>query len=135
MDLKQFLKPDKRKITFFVIILVMGVITVISSKYYQSLMAGEKPFWLDEVLATFTLIFTPLNTLAKTWEEIPISFLENLVYFYILSCCIFWIYDSIKKEDMTNSFNRKIFIKGFLITFIPGLCTFIMLFYFVCFIL
>jgi len=90
MNLKQFLKPDFRKIVIFIIFVILSVI--IPFRYilgpwvdtgpifnYESIVCGEEPFSCSPQIFLPYMIF-------------------NLAFFYLLSCFIVWIYDKFRKR-------------------------------------
>ena len=92
MNIKQFLKPDWRKIVIFVILFIFGIgISILSNSclgcYNVStgLPLGfyEQIFWPPEMEKTNFLM---------------LNFIIDIVILYFFSCLIIWIYEIIKKK-------------------------------------
>jgi len=98
MKIKQFLKPDWRKIVIFVIL------AIISSLYKRNIGVGELlipsrglPLPVYVCLEGFSDV--NLRTQLMRPCEILYHFLiTNLIIFYLISCFIVWIYDKYKKK-------------------------------------
>jgi Sec-independent protein secretion pathway component TatC len=89
MNLKQFLKPDWRKIAVFVILSIILFITpwpepgCCDFPYYQGFLL---PVYFQGGFAGFPKTFIPTN------------FVIDVIIWYLLSCLIVWIYDKVKKK-------------------------------------
>lgn len=90
MNWKEFLRLDWRKIVIFVIFVILSVIVPFRSILgswvdtgpifnYESIVCGEEPFSCSPQIFLPYMIF-------------------NLVFYYLLSCLIVWIYDKVKKK-------------------------------------
>jgi len=97
MTIKQFLKPDWRKIVVTVIFLIYSVI--INIYFYSVDLTSTASIML--LLAYF------LNlpyTILFSQELIPYQFeficfiIIGFIYQYLLSCLIIWIYDKFRKK-------------------------------------
>ena len=83
--LKQFLKPDWRKIAVFVILFII-------------------PFFIEPLWTGFPLGFIPilcieLGSCVLDYSIINYPFLmTDLIIWYLLSCLIVWIYDKFRKK-------------------------------------
>ena len=87
MNIKQFLKPDWRKIVIFVIIFL---ITSFLRNFYKGLEVSTK--------YGFPIIFYNWDYYAKTTEFNFVGILVDLIIWYLLSCFIVWIFDKVKKK-------------------------------------
>jgi len=131
MDIKQFLKPDKRKIVIFVVITILFL-----TLYYLTEKLNKEACYSHEViggavfigglcdfrLLPLLIIFNPIigfthyvNGAIIPKPEIGQN-LTNLIglslfnailtlpYYYIISCLIVWLYDKFrkKKEDYAH---------------------------------
>ena len=111
MNIKQFLKPDWRKIVIFVIILLPSFIPSIiiggcvNNLFNCQFLSGLFYNIFDRLLVVFyTLIKFPLFLILREILGIPyqiflptilVSFI-NWFWMYLLSCFIIWIYDKFK---------------------------------------
>jgi hypothetical protein len=105
MSWKQFLKPDWRKIIITIIILFLTIFyntrTEIlpqpKTRYYQGF-----PFewWIYEAGGTVIgyLIFNIPVELLYSGRIILTGFIADIIFWYLLSCLIVWIYDKVKKK-------------------------------------
>jgi hypothetical protein len=92
MTLKQFLKPDWRKIVIFVIILALVVIII-------PLM--NSGFGRYTVIVGFPLIFYEETFWPSEMEKtnfLVLNFIIDIIVLYIFSCLIIWIYDKSRKK-------------------------------------
>jgi len=92
MTIKQFLKPDWRKIIVFVILLIFVVIIIpimnsgfgrYTSSVGFPLVFYEETFWPKEMEKTNFIIS---------------NFIIDIIVLYIISSLIIWIYDKVKKK-------------------------------------
>jgi len=89
MNWKQFLKPDWRKITIVVILVLIGFFSVQNcaprGKSYPLILF---PFYFYEgyqnMVSNCSVDFIPAIT--------------SVIYWYILSCIIIWLYDKFRKR-------------------------------------
>jgi len=87
MSFKQFLKPDWRKILLtFVFILI--AITIASHL---------APFGGSGKILAYIFLF-PIDVLLRTPLE-PVAPVIEILWCYLLSCLIVWIYDKVKKKS------------------------------------
>jgi len=99
MMLKQFLKPDKRKIIVFIVLLFLGFLTFFS---YISLWAG--PYDLFFLFLLFCLfILYPFIFILGIVDSILTPIILSLIYQYLLSCLMVWIYDKVKNNNFINT--------------------------------
>ncbi len=141
MTLKQFLKPDWRKIVIFVVFFIYGTFTIFMSEsliyclQFYSEIFNDSPKFLtplfiifreDAVLSIFTsfvdcefilnvfdstmlmlfyseYVFIPLCfpyiiSIFLYSLMIPSPYVFCIIYWYLLSCLIVWIYDKVKKK-------------------------------------
>lgn len=93
MTLKQFLKPDWRKIVLFVIVL-----------FLLTFFLGIKFSAIPEIESIIEIGYPPFLTIIegflgnKTYKWNFTNLIFNIVIWYLLSCVIIWIYDKIKKK-------------------------------------
>ena len=94
MTIKQFLKPDWRKTVIFVVLFVIGFITFLISSSFGIRVIPDSA---TEVLIA---IFLPIIFITQSLGSSNIEFILSLaiIYWYILSCFIVWIYDKVKKK-------------------------------------
>jgi len=104
MNLKEFLKPDWRKFIGFLII--VALITII---FQSSVMGGCCTKETNYFVLPFPSIIhrevncnSPLASpecKSESSFKINYPFLAlNLIFWYLISCLIIWIYDKIKKK-------------------------------------
>ncbi len=102
MNFKQFLKPNWRKIVvFFCIIFFVTTITSILPHMENNPYTFIFIFIL--IPGTITSVIGHFNVLGM--DNLVVSSLINstvllidILWFYILSCLIIWIYDKVKKK-------------------------------------
>jgi heme/copper-type cytochrome/quinol oxidase subunit 4 len=101
MTLKQFLKPDWRKIVVFVLISFSSITLTIFLNLKRSsingppLITGTKigyPIFLDVTYKT------EMENEITTYEWNFINLIFNIIIWYLLSCFIIWVYDKLKKK-------------------------------------
>ena len=91
MTLKQFLKPDWRKIVIFV------VVSIVFSLYKNIITVYnyERGFPLPFQFCVYDMF----PSLAPPWCGVVGHYLiVDIIIWYILSCLIVWIYDKRKKK-------------------------------------
>ena len=97
MNLKQFLKPDWRKVVIFVIPIILTIIAVLFK------VKGSE--W--DVLLYFPILFCAIipGCITSNGEVFEVnnvlyllSFVITYIIWYLLSCLIIWIFDKIKKK-------------------------------------
>jgi len=86
MNWKEFLKPDLKKVITFIIIAVLGI----SYIFLFRVLAGLSILDLPSVLIFGVLI--------ENYYEFGRAILVNVLYWYVLSCLIIWIYNKVKKK-------------------------------------
>jgi len=93
MNFKQFLRPDWRKIVIFIVLLLISLVIVY-----------DMP--VGELLTSFRGLPLPVLFFYNSdWHPIPIWYvlllfgLIDLIFWYLLSCLIIWIYGKIKKKS------------------------------------
>jgi hypothetical protein len=97
MNLKQFLKPDWRKIVIMLIFLGLSFL------YYHEVGATNVIMVNHGAPLNYFEIAYIRNSggvegLPPTFEIIYFGLIIDLIIWYILSCFIVWIYDKIKKK-------------------------------------
>jgi hypothetical protein len=111
---KGFLKPDKRKIVLTIILLIItGVGYFIPSDYSRLI-----SIFLNFPLLIFNYVLGPqlesLLTTAEEMKSIPLVLLVAVIsvgilviYFYLLSCLITWVYDKVKKQEKKTQRKKR----------------------------
>ena len=102
MTLKQFLKPDWRKIVLFVILFILSLLI----SYPGFCVDGTNFGYCEEIhgfpLSAYTTFgeqdVVPPEKLEYIRYENIFGFIFNLIFWYLLSCLIVWIYDKVKKK-------------------------------------
>lgn len=125
LALKEFLKPDRRKLIVFIILGILFTIDFLLTLNMPCCMCDYQKEGLDALLCgpvglivviislIFLLLFLPLifviwflfpkeYRLSSEYYLIVIShgftYVIYILYTYLLSCLIIWIYDKIKKR-------------------------------------
>jgi len=99
MTLKQFLKPEWKKIVVFIIFFIGSLfLGKFGIEMLRRLFAG----CLVSSLIGFPFVFlTKIECITRkggaVWDLISLLF--DLIFWYLLSCFIVWIYDKVKKKD------------------------------------
>jgi hypothetical protein len=88
MTLKQFLKPDWRKIGLFIIFAFLSPLSFI----YGTCL-GARCF-----IFPWTTLHIILNFFMALWFLGALVIVIMGLYWYLLSCLIVWIYDKVKKK-------------------------------------
>ena len=84
MTLKQFLKPDWRKIVIFVVLFIF-------SSFFLPVPSAISQNYMG-------LPFSYLKGYYGEYSEFDVvSLLLDLIFYYLLSCLIVWIYDKFRK--------------------------------------
>ena len=98
MNWNQFLKPDRRKITltaiFYIIFIFFGLI--ISSGFMPYV---KCPNGYTETFDVFTSRIICFREDLLPIYGIFLLVLAPIIWFYIFSCIIFWIYDNFRKKN------------------------------------
>lgn len=95
MNFKQFLKPDWRKIVIFFILMILSIFSFFHMTLVSLPFAVVPSLWdvLASVLAPSLVViygfYFPYSVLI---------ILITIIYWYLLSCFIVWIYNRIKKK-------------------------------------
>jgi hypothetical protein len=115
MGLKEFLIPDWRKIVIFVILLYFAPFTyLVPDPVLCSLMGECKIVWTVGIIIGFPILllfimnYFPRVIIKGTFYDFELFSFENtinyflliihLIYVYLLSCFIVWVYDKYKKK-------------------------------------
>jgi len=92
MNLKQFLKPDWRKIMVFICVILISAFGIYRRVYH----------W---ILRYCLVAFDPeicsnprLKALERTLD-ISLKWSPAILIFYLFSCLLIWIYDKLKKKS------------------------------------
>jgi hypothetical protein len=98
MNLKQFLKPDRNKIVIFIIL------AIILSQIKIYFTCPDCPTFqgLPFPIYTFGGLMLPIRMVGMernyNLDCIPLFF--DLIFWYLFSCFIIWIYDKVKKKEV-----------------------------------
>ena len=104
MTIKQFLKPDKRKIVVFLLLLfgLTCILDYISKLYYDiyiSPYVGVALYNIIPILGYPSFYFEKCHFESGCiYQFDTLNLLLNIVVWYILSCIIVWVYDKAKKR-------------------------------------
>jgi len=110
MKIKEFLKPDWRKIVIFVIIIIFSLMDIsYYTKYGKSITVidgfcalyeegePECEYSLNPLFWIIPRIEISGKTYLFFYDILINTYFIQLVYWYLLSCLIIWIYDKRKK--------------------------------------
>jgi hypothetical protein len=102
MTLKQFLKPDWRKIVIFVVLIIIFSLIIWFFPTYN-IFASCFPCGDCGINRGFPLTFHVSHPAGKCETEFYTSYLiidiiVDVMITYFLSCLIVWIYDKVKKK-------------------------------------
>jgi hypothetical protein len=105
MTLKQFLKPDWRKIVVFITVLILGGLSlfIVAVCFSCPIYIGFIGLALFIVLDFIFLIFSPSFFFY-------LGILLSIFYWYLLSCLIIWIYSNFKSIKKFFKLNLRKFI-------------------------
>ena len=113
MNLRQFLKPNKKKIIVFFIIILLEFLALI---FYSFMYTAPPDFNRECCTTSFSNLPKEIAEMCISQgftEEICVSYKEevaignliikiiliiNLIVVYLLSCLINWIYDKVRKK-------------------------------------
>ena len=102
MNVKKFLKPNWKKIVLSIIIpiqatLIGGLIANFPSYSEVGYNIGSNYFLIFMLPVLLSRVFSIPWEPIISWQVLIIIF-SLLLYWYILSCLIVWIYDKVKKK-------------------------------------
>ena len=80
MNVKQFLKPDWRKIVLTIVLMIIPSLFITSYSIYVASCVGCGYFF--------------------NFESFGILFVISLIITYLLSCFIVWVYDKFRKKKV-----------------------------------
>jgi ribose/xylose/arabinose/galactoside ABC-type transport system permease subunit len=100
MKIKQFLKPDWRKIVIFALLTLFSFLITYGTTF---LIYRGFPLPYSFKMCEYPIYSLPCkncpNDLTCFGEEFHLLFLSfDIIVFYLLSCLIVWIYDKVKKK-------------------------------------
>jgi len=110
MTLKQFLKPDWRKILIFDILFILAGFTVPFIYFYSGSLAY-----------TFLIFGFPFLIGGEIYSKVILL----LIYWYILSCFIAWIIDRNKKPKETHGMKKIYKVLLIIVLFVLSFFSFI----------
>jgi hypothetical protein len=90
MNLKQFLKPDWRKIILFIILSIAFVLVMKFPLNWEHLDWGGCVGGCDYRGVCVDC--------APNYKILIVNLIFDLIFWYFLSCLIFWVYDKLKKK-------------------------------------
>jgi len=97
MNWKEFLKPDWRKIVVFVILFILSSFI---SAYFNTIYSAIG--FCSSIKAGFPLAFnTEISGIECGGDSSNFdifSFILDIIFWYLLSCLIVWIYDKFRKK-------------------------------------
>ena len=85
--IKEFLKPDLRKIVIF---LILFLISSFLRDFYKGLEVSTK--------YGFPIMFYHWDYYAKTTEFNFVGFIIDFIFWYLISCLIVFVYDKVRKR-------------------------------------
>ncbi|OGI12694.1 hypothetical protein A3K64_03930 [Candidatus Micrarchaeota archaeon RBG_16_36_9] len=98
MTFKQFLKPDWRKIVIFVIFLIVSLFFAFYTDISDNISDIFSPLLFVLIFPWYLFLglisFISLSSVYLFF----ISFIPVIIYQYLLSCLIVWIYDKLRKR-------------------------------------
>jgi hypothetical protein len=94
MNLKQFLRPDWRKIVVFIILSLMFVLIKRFPLEWEFI--GE---WKGgSILPEKPIHNLPMVAVETIYK--PINLILDLIFWYLFSCFVIWICDKVKKKEV-----------------------------------
>jgi hypothetical protein len=100
MNIKQFLKPDWRKIIVVVIFILTSFISAFYIHCYGLCFQITK--FLDDALNIFPIFIDntfPMINRSTNANGFLFFFAITFLWYYFVSCLIFWIYDKFRKKS------------------------------------
>lgn len=108
-NVKEFLKPNRRKVVVFVILLfiityVINILTEFVFKLIVEPYLGKPYSYIDSIFGLPTFYFQEcvLDRYSAgyvcNYRFDSIVFIANLIIWYLISCLLIWIYDKVKKK-------------------------------------
>ena len=107
MNWKEFLKPDWKKIVVFVVLFIISIpIPSLFPNLFYNLGKNDfgvryPVFYLYGTPFGFYYIPSPVAELTPEGAPQPyfdfMGFIGNVIFWYLLSCLIIWIYDKFRK--------------------------------------
>jgi len=113
MNLKGFLKPQKKQFTLFIIILVISCVF----GFFNTPLIGGFVVYRTIFLIPFSsqnlecnggcsvpqecpeeMNLCPIRNIIDYLFKEPYYFVITVIYWYLLSCLIVWVYDKVKKR-------------------------------------
>jgi len=112
MNIIQFLKPNRRKIILFIVLILISFglsLFIPLIVFYCESCPWDCPPCPSGVLCNVCLPKITLYTLSDFWDynyNPQAAFIKyllvKLIVFYLISCLIFWIYNKIKNKSFQN---------------------------------
>jgi len=98
MTLKQFLKPDWRKIVIIIFIIISLLIPWVFMRTGPGTGMDIEHFTFFLFSWIFLPLFQPCGYISGSICSTIPFFVIHVIYWYFLSCLIIWIYDKVKKK-------------------------------------
>jgi len=107
MDWKKFLKPTPEKIVLAIVILISSFLFLqLNTHYLLVAPASEFQIQFERFKEFFSPIFLPLGIISFILLSVLylsaglgyFAYVTELIYLYLISCFIFWIYDKFRKK-------------------------------------
>jgi hypothetical protein len=102
MGIKQFLKPDSKKIVIFIILFIISTLARANLFPNHEVKYPYSPFVFGIPFVSFYVY--PVVELGVITKFNFIGFVGNIIFWYFFSCLIFWFYDKLKKKPQSNRF-------------------------------
>ncbi len=96
MDLKELLKPKLIKIVLFLLLLIISFLIRI---FIDSRMTGATRSGFPSI-TTITSVLPPEYEVESNTNYF--NLLINLIFWYLISCLIVWLYEKYKKKITSN---------------------------------
>jgi hypothetical protein len=101
MTLKQFLKPDWRKIVILLVLIILIIVYFLTRPPWKGSFFEHFIEFVILGPSTFSALLCPMYTAAVGGIVAPICYtiffgmIINAIYLYVISCLILWIYEKI----------------------------------------
>ena len=96
MNIKQFLKPDWRKVVVFILLFIISTLARANLFPNRKLEPPFPPFVFGMPFVSFYVY--PVVELGSITKYNFIGLIGNVIFWYFLSCFLFWFYDKLKKK-------------------------------------
>jgi len=96
MNLKEFLKPDWKKM--IVTIVLLGVSFLYIHQVFEEGVNIEYGLPLPSIAKIYPSLVEFGQPLQLYYTPLPVGFAVDLVFWYLVSCSMFWIHSKVKKK-------------------------------------